>query len=393
MSPTHKPGYIAVYYTPLTAPGGVAQVIRNLLQAAAGEWNPLLHLIDWERPTAGFTPDPETGIVTWRFPMAAGINRAGQVSWRTLAGFLLRLVPTLRQLAKQLRAVDARMVHLHGPELSAVHYVLLRRWGRLPFRLIYTLHGTEVTEAAAARGWRKTVWSWILRQCDGGAAVSEALREQLVASYPELRNCRVILNGVPVEAVRQAAAGCVLPPRPPGMLFTAVGAFRQVKGYDVLLEAFAQLRQQGLECSLELIGTAGEWSAEVRVWIRERGLENVVTVRENVPHAEALAHLARADAVVLPSRREGLSVVLLEAGALGRAVVATRVGGTPRVIEDGCDGLLVPPEDPEALAAAMRQVTVDAALRQRLGQALRQKVEERFTATSAWQQYVSLFGS
>lgn len=82
---------------------------------------------------------------------------------------------------------------------------------------------------------------------------------------------------------------------------------------------------------------------------------------------------------VLPSITEGLSNTLLESMAAGRAVVATRVGGTPEVVEDGVTGLLVPPNDAGALAGAVRRLLEDAELRERLGRAARRLVLERFS--------------
>jgi glycosyltransferase involved in cell wall biosynthesis len=92
--------------------------------------------------------------------------------------------------------------------------------------------------------------------------------------------------------------------------------------------------------------------------------------------------LAALDVFVLPSRTEGMSNALLEAMAMALPVVATAVGGTPEVIADGRSGLLVPPDDASALAAAIARVLADADLARRLGAAARQTVEERYGARS-----------
>ena len=95
-----------------------------------------------------------------------------------------------------------------------------------------------------------------------------------------------------------------------------------------------------------------------------------------VPHEEVQRLLARAAVVVLPSHREGLPMVLLEAMAQGRAVVATPVGGIPSLIENDVTGLLVPPGDAKALREAIERLLGDPELRQRLGEAARAKVSE-----------------
>jgi glycosyltransferase involved in cell wall biosynthesis len=93
---------------------------------------------------------------------------------------------------------------------------------------------------------------------------------------------------------------------------------------------------------------------------------------------DARAVMARLDVVVIPSRREGLPLVVLEAMALSRSIVATAVGGIPEVIQDGVNGLLVPPEDPAAIARAVVRLLRDPELRARLGAAAAAAVEERW---------------
>jgi glycosyltransferase involved in cell wall biosynthesis len=95
-----------------------------------------------------------------------------------------------------------------------------------------------------------------------------------------------------------------------------------------------------------------------------------------VPHAEVERLLARAAVVVLPSHREGLPMVLLEAMARGRAVVATPVGGIPSLVEGGVTGLLVPPGDADSLRHAIERLLADPDLRRRLGEAARARVSE-----------------
>ena len=90
--------------------------------------------------------------------------------------------------------------------------------------------------------------------------------------------------------------------------------------------------------------------------------------------------LGELDVVALPSWTEGLPLVVLEAMAAARPVVATPVGGTPEVVLDGETGLLVPPRDPRALAAALQRLVDDADLRRRLGEAGKRRAVERFSA-------------
>jgi len=101
--------------------------------------------------------------------------------------------------------------------------------------------------------------------------------------------------------------------------------------------------------------------------------------------------VAELDVLALPSWTEGLPLVVLEAMASARAVVATPVGGTPELVQDGETGLLVPPRDPEALAAALRRLLADADLRRRLGEAGERRVRAEFTLDAMCSRVLAIY--
>jgi glycosyltransferase involved in cell wall biosynthesis len=103
------------------------------------------------------------------------------------------------------------------------------------------------------------------------------------------------------------------------------------------------------------------------------------------------ALLARASLFVLPSRSEGISLTLLEAMASGLPVVTTHVGGNPEVVKDGVTGLLVPPDDPAALARALLDITSDSARGRRFGRAGRERVAAHFDVRHMVRHYESLY--
>jgi glycosyltransferase involved in cell wall biosynthesis len=100
-----------------------------------------------------------------------------------------------------------------------------------------------------------------------------------------------------------------------------------------------------------------------------------------------------ADCFVLPSRGEGLSNALLEAMAMELAVIATSVSGTTDVVDDGKDGILIPPDSPEALFAAMVRIIRDREMAGQLGLNARRKVEQHFSLESVARQYSELYGN
>jgi glycosyltransferase involved in cell wall biosynthesis len=130
-----------------------------------------------------------------------------------------------------------------------------------------------------------------------------------------------------------------------------VANLRRVKGLDVLLEAAALLRRDhpGVQVAVAGDGPEREPLQRQRTAL---GLEGVFKLSGSV--ADVPAFLASIDVAVLPSRAEGMSNAVLEYMAAGRAIVATDVGGNGRLLQHGVHGLLVPPDDPAALAGAIR---------------------------------------
>jgi colanic acid/amylovoran biosynthesis glycosyltransferase len=158
-----------------------------------------------------------------------------------------------------------------------------------------------------------------------------------------------------------------------------------VKGHDHLLRAWALLRDRGAGCVLEIAG-AGCLQQRLRDLVEELRLQDAVRFLGYVSHGELLEsyRLRRVDIVVLasvvlgPNFHEGIPVTLMEAMACGIPVVSTDTGGIPELLHDGA-GMMVPAEQPVALADALERLIRDADLRASLGKAGRRRVEEQFS--------------
>ena len=190
---------------------------------------------------------------------------------------------------------------------------------------------------------------------------SESLRDYMTEQGLEGRRIRVIPNSVDLQrfSALEGRRG-----EGTGMKVLFVGRLAEQKGVDVLLRSAAMLHPR-CDVTFELVGE-GPDRTRLEHLARELRLENVrfPGPRDDVPDL-----LCEADILVLPSRWEGLPNVVLEAMAAGCPVVATDVVGTRDLIRDGVNGLLVPPDDPAALAAAIGRLATDAALRKSLATA------------------------
>ena len=225
----------------------------------------------------------------------------------------------------------------------------LARELRVP--LIAKVHGSDIN--LLARGvWRWRLMVQALQQAEHLVAVSQGLKDRLLALGLDANRIHVVPNGVDVTRFRpldqqSCRRQLGLPPDRRRIVF--IGHLVPVKGLDVLLEALKRVPD---DVKLSLVGEgAGKPALEAR--LRANGLGSRVDFAGARGHEEIPLWMNAADVVCLPSRSEGCPNVVLEALACGTPVVATRVGAIPDLIQDGRSGLLVHPEDAHGLAQAL----------------------------------------
>ena len=220
--------------------------------------------------------------------------------------------------------------------------------------LVVTLHGTDVH--LLRHGLLRRLGALVLRRAALVVVVSEDLRTSVVGALG-LPADRVAVLRMPVE--RTSALDSALAGAPSGgpVRLVAAGRLSVEKGFDVLLEAMALAVSEGLDVQLELVGSGPEHD---RLAALAAQLDGRVRLTPAQPRAALWARMDAAQVLVVPSRREGLGLVALEAIARGRPVIASRVGGLPETVRDGVDGVLVPPEEARALADALRRLPLRA---------------------------------
>jgi len=211
-------------------------------------------------------------------------------------------------------------------------------------------------------------------------AISEAVSRALVASGVAGHDVSIVHSGVDLRRVDQAAEGTLreefsLPED--AQVVGNVAHMAKHKGQGFLVEAMSLVLQSARRAHLFLVGD-GERRGALERQVRELNVGHAVTFTGF--RSDVLECHNSFDVFVMPSRCEGLCTSVLDALALRKAVVASDVGGLPEMIRHERTGLLVPPARPRALAAAILRLLRDRALRQRLGEAGRRWVEERFTS-------------
>jgi glycosyltransferase involved in cell wall biosynthesis len=223
------------------------------------------------------------------------------------------------------------------------------------------------------RRWRKAF--------DLIVANSEAVRRSLVADGIE--PVEVVVNGVPVGSSRQ-----LLAPRP---FVVFAGRLVAEKGADVLLRAFALVVAQIPQATLLLMGDGPELG-RLKELTAELGLTHVVSIPGFVPHAEVERACEGAWVQVVPSRwAEPFGKAAAEAMMRGTAVIASNCGGLAEIVQHQRTGLLVPPGDADALAAAMLRLLRDRSSTERMGKVGRGLALARFSEDIWIDRFVALY--
>jgi glycosyltransferase involved in cell wall biosynthesis len=207
-------------------------------------------------------------------------------------------------------------------------------------------------------------------------AVSDTAGAALVRAGVPQSKVVVLYNGLPLDALEAAPARPEGPPTV-GM----IGRLTPLKGHDVFLEAAARLAAGASGTRFLIAGAAAreapDYAGRLAERARELGIGDALEIES--PFADLAATLARLDVVVHPAvLPDSLPTTIIEAMAMSRPVVGTDLGGLPELIEEGRSGLLVPPEDPAALADAVAAVLADPAMAARMGAEGRAEAEARF---------------
>ncbi len=289
----------------------------------------------------------------------------------------------VRALRSGFQDCAAALVHLHTGRATWLGG-LAARAAQLPAIT------TRRMDRRIDRSWRTRLIYGQLVRCV--IAISAGVADRLAAAGVPPERTLVIYSAVDPDALQPAVDRGVtradLDTPSEAVVVLALAALIPRKGLDVLLEAVARVSEHGVSPQVWIAGEGPERAA-LEEQTRRRGLGN--RVRFLGERRDVADLLAACDVVVMPSRREGLGVAALEAMAAGRPVIASAVGGLREVVVDGRTGLLVPPDDPVALAAALARMIHDDGLRMRLGAAGPARIEEGFSAAQMVAAYNQIY--
>lgn len=301
----------------------------------------------------------------------------------------LREIATLWRLISLYRRVKPDVVH-HVAIKPVLYGSIAACLARVP----------GVINALAGMGWLFTSVGSGARLIKLGVRV--ALRRSLAHGIALVQNPDdaelLVRLGVPRGNVRRVAGSGVdlarfRPAAEPGGIPVIVLPARLLwdKGVGEFVEAARMLRSRGVDAHFVLVGEpdpanpASISTEQVAEWVRDGVVKHVGWLND-MPSVFAQAHI-----VCLPSYREGLPKSLIEAAASGRPIVTTNVPGCREVVEEGVQGLCVPPRDANALADALAKLIADPTLRARMGEAARKRAEMEFGLDAVIDQTLALY--
>jgi glycosyltransferase involved in cell wall biosynthesis len=291
--------------------------------------------------------------------------------------YIKELLQAIALADRVLDAPEVRHLHAHFAHGTTTVTMLASRIAGVPFS--FTGHARDIyARQLNPKGWLNRK----LRAARFAVTCTAANVGHLHSIEPSAR-VHLVYHGLNDDFARLLAKAAEEPESNGTLRVLGVGRLVAKKGFDTLVDACAVLQRRGVPFEAAIVGQDDKHGDEIRRRIAGQGLEGAVRLPGPVGQAELLGEYRRASALCMPCRllpddRDGIPNVLVEAMAAGAPVIATGVSGIPELVRDGENGLLVEPDDPEALAAALIRLHEDRALAARLGDAGRATVRERF---------------
>jgi glycogen(starch) synthase len=349
--------------------GGIELVVRDLMEALRPRGFEFYVVA-----SHGSTLQPDEtevgGVPVYRFHYRRALKQ----------GYVHQLIAVRKQIAALKRRLRPDLVHVHFSYPSV--YFHLQTRSAHPVPTLVTLHNSLNYLGLGGSG---SLVASMLAAADWVTGVSRHTLMDALAQAPDLEDrSSVVYNALPTPTIE---------PTPPDFgapTLLCLGRLAVQKGFDVAIDAMTVLGSRFPTLTLTVAGDGLERD-NLEAKVRELDLQERVTFAGPVPRDDVSQLLNQAAIVLMPSRYEGFPLVALEAGLMERPVIASRTDGLSEAVLHGETGLLVPPEDPGALAGAIAELLEEPDRARRLGQGARAHVLREFMVDRFADQYASLY--
>jgi len=288
-----------------------------------------------------------------------------------------------KELKKILARGDIDVMHLTtSGRLALIRDVLLLKLAKkrgVP--TVYHIHFGRVPQIAAKNTFEWRMMKKSIQLATGVIAIDRGTLEAVQQAFPHIR-VAYVPNPLDATSLNKVAKESETP-----KYITFLGWVVRAKGVSLLMKAWQSLSPKHRDWQLRIIGPCDDTYAKELE--REFSLENVIFTGE-LSHEKAMALLSESEVFVLPSFTEGFPYSVLEAMALGRAIVATDVGAIPEMLAERC-GTVIPSGDSTALEKALEALMVDRDLRETLGKNAALRFESYYTMERVLEQYKKIW--
>jgi glycogen synthase len=302
--------------------------------------------------------------------------------------FAIRLIESTVRLFALCKKSQFDIINLHYVRENALYALILSYFRRLP--LVTSIHGEDIGTFPLESKLNRWIVKQTLQRSSQIISNSNAfliLTSEMFGSEIQLKSM-VVGNGVDLSKINLSKNGFINA----DTYILGIGRFIHKKGFDILLRAFAFVRHKFPEVKLCLIGD-GEERNNLETLSRDLGLEQSVLFYGLIENENIWKYLLNCKFFVLPSRKEPFGIVILEAMAAEKAVVAMDVGGVPELVQHGKTGLLVKNDDPRTLADSIIYLLENPDIAGNLGINGRKLVEAQYTWEIIADKYLKIFRS
>ncbi|MES2357834.1 MAG: glycosyltransferase family 4 protein [Gemmatimonadota bacterium] len=312
-------------------------------------------------------------------PMSSSQSRSRRFAAQ-LRGLLAKSV-----VVRLVRRFGLKVAHFHYalPEYVMVHRICVQSG----LQCLLTFHGSDVVVNMAEPRAREAT-ALLLKSCRAVTAVSDALRRDVIALFPDSAPFTYTVHNAVPEDILAEALHATAGSRDIDVLF--VGYLAPHKGADVLIQAIACVAKSVSPLRVVIAGDGPDAPKLARM-VDELGIHRSVSFVGWKSRAELAPLYLRSRVLSVPSRREGFGLVVVEGQVCGAAVVASAVGGIPEIITDGRTGLMVSPDDSHALAAALTRLLQDEPARLAIAEAARTNALRKFSPTAMASRYCDVY--
>jgi glycosyltransferase involved in cell wall biosynthesis len=310
--------------------------------------------------------------VRLRLTMPLGAGLRGVL--RTIAAPFL-FISNLIQLVWYLRSYNIQIVNLHYAIDNYIYFAVCRQL--LPITLVTSLHGGDAFYGEKPLKHYSWAFKLLVTASDLIVLPSNAYRQKFIEAFPKVEKRTIFVhNGI--DPLQFSPSDKIISPLSRYIL--CVADLQEYKGIDILLLAAKPILVNEESLTLVLAGD-GPSRRDLELLSSSLGIRDRTMFLGTQGASEIAMLLRGCEVMVLPSRMESFGIVLIEAMACKVPVIATNVGGIPEIIEHEISGILVEPEDPDALTAGMQRVLTDRNLRNHIAENGYSRVMERFCAS------------